>query len=353
MVLATIFISLIARNISKPIHELTSKLNSIRELDLEGDTKVDSRIEEISEITNSIESLRIGLQAFKTYVPARLVKDLIANGETARIGGKNEILTIFFSDIEDFTNISEGLPPEYLGIHLSEYLDEMSRTIKSQSGTIDKYIGDAVMAFWGAPHKDLEHERNACAAAILCLKRLRVLEEKWKAERKPIFRTRIGIHSGPTVVGNMGSQERMNYTVIGDSVNLASRLEGFNKIYGTDIIISGTTAGRVKDHFLRRPLDTVYVKGKSEPIEIIELLDFIDAEDSVQHLAAEHSASYDLYMNMEFSKALQKIDSLLRDFPEDGPLKILQSRCLELEKDPPKESDWSGIRDGLRFRDIK
>ena len=169
---STLLISVIAKNISKPIIALTDQLDRISDMELDTVCNVESRIYEIAQISQSIEGLRSALQAFKKYVPAGLVKDLIATGETARIGGKNELLTVFFSDIKDFTTISEGLPPEYLGLHLSEYLDELSKIIIECGGTIDKYIGDAIMGFWGAPHKDLNHERNACKAALLCQKKV-------------------------------------------------------------------------------------------------------------------------------------------------------------------------------------
>jgi adenylate cyclase len=351
---STVLISIIARNIAKPINTLTGHLDNIRDLKLTQKVEVNTRIAEINHIADSIESLRHGLLAFKKYVPEGLVKDLVETGETARIGGKNEFLTIFFSDIKNFTTISEGLPPEYLGQHLSEYLDEMSRIIVACGGTIDKYIGDAIMAFWGAPHKDLKQEYNACRAALLCQKRLKELDLKWASERKPVFHTRIGIHTGPTVVGNIGSSERMNYTVIGDSVNLASRLEGVNKIYSTGIIISQTTAERVKDDFLLRPLDCVQVKGKAEPIEICELMDELQntEETPMKVIAEKYTGAYSKYRKCKFIEAKEILTQLLSEFPDDGPAAILMKRVEELIKNPPSESEWNGICNGLRSRDI-
>ncbi|MCO4783339.1 MAG: adenylate/guanylate cyclase domain-containing protein [Candidatus Cloacimonetes bacterium] len=156
---------------------------------------------------------------------------------------------------------------------------------------------------WGAPHKDLDHEINGCRAAVLCQKKLIELSKKWHGERKPMMHTRIGLHTGPTILENIDYSERMNYTVIGDSVNLAARLEGVNN---TGIIISQSTADRVKGHFAMRPLDVVRVKGKSIPVQIFELLDFLgdEGEEETQQLAMQHTEAFDLYMNMKFTESM-------------------------------------------------
>src|SRR5262249_26375049 len=156
-------------------------------------------------------------------------------------GGEHRRLTIYFSDIADFTSISESMPPEALVAHLGEYLQAMSEQVLAAGGTVDKYIGDAVMAFWGAPLENAEHDRGAGTAAVRNQQPLRKLRERWQAEGKPPFRARIGIHTGEVIVGNIGSAARLNYTVIGDAVNLASRLEGLNKYYDTSILISEST----------------------------------------------------------------------------------------------------------------
>ena len=274
--LALFLISRISKSISKPISLLTDETNKIRNFDLDAEFKISSPIIEIQLISNSIAKLKSGIRAFMKYVPATLVRQLIDTGEEVKLGGRKEELTIFFSDIKGFTSISEELAPEELMVHLSEYLDQLTRIIIECRGTVDKYIGDAIMAFWGAPLKNQQHALDACRAAVLCQKKIITLNNEWRGLNKPIMETRIGLHSGDTIVGNVGSSERMNYSLIGDSVNLASRLEGTNSIYGTTIIISESTYEKVKENFICRPLDSVIVKGKSQAIDIYELIDFIE-----------------------------------------------------------------------------
>jgi adenylate cyclase len=353
LLLSLILIYIVSRNIANPIVMLTHETDRIKELDLNSHLTIDSSIKEIRHISDSIARMRSGLQAFKKYVPAALVKQLIETGEEARLGGKNEFLTVFFSDIKDFTEISEGLPPEYLGLHLSEYLDEMTKIIVDNKGTVDKYIGDSIMAFWGAPAKDLKQEIHACRAAVLCQRKIKSLNEKWIHERKPKLETRIGIHTGPTVVGNIGSSDRMNYTVLGDSVNLTSRLEGVNKIYGSNIIISEITYTQLGEEFVARPLDYVVVKGKKEPIKIYHLMDLNDegvSPDSLQ-LADLSLKAFEFYLDKKFKDSLQILDEILALYPKDKASMILKARCKNLLDCPPDDT-WTGARTGLRMIDL-
>ena len=199
--------------------------------------------------------------------------------EKIALGGAKREITIFFSDIRGFTTLSEALSPEELVKLLNEYLSTMTEIIIECKGTIDKYMGDAIMAFWGAPVDLEDHAYYACVASLIQMDKLAQLQASWKQRNLPSIDIGIGLNTGSAVVGNMGSSQRMDYTCMGDTINLGSRLEGSNKTYGTNIIISEYTFERVKDRVYARELDLVQVKGKTHPVRIYELIGLIDDED--------------------------------------------------------------------------
>lgn len=210
---------------------------------------------------------------FTVYVNREVVDQLIESPEQFRLGGEKRELTVLFSDIKGFTNISETMAPEDLVVLLNEYLGAMTDIVFKYGGTLDKYIGDAVMAFWGAPVPQEDHVKRCCWAALEMQERLAELRLKWKKEGKPDIYARIGINTGMMIVGNMGSQSRFNYTVMGDAVNLAARLEPANKAFGTSIIVSEFTNERIQEFCRTRELATITVQGKQKPIRIYELVD--------------------------------------------------------------------------------
>jgi adenylate cyclase len=335
---------LVSRSISKPIKLLTREANRIKNFHLDGKITIKSYIREIQVMSNAIAAMKSGLQAFRRYVPAELVRQLISTGEEARLGGHKRVLTVFFSDIAGFTSIAEGLAPEELMLHLSEYFDELTQILSDQHGTVDKYIGDGIMAFWGAPVPDDSHAFHACNAALICQARLKVLNRKWAAAGKRPLATRIGISTGETVVGNVGSSERINYTVMGDNVNLASRLEGVNKVYGTQIIVSRPTYEAVADKFWFRPLDIVAVKGRSEGTVIYELL-MRRGEEGAEQTAAlcvDFAKGFEAYLARNWEAAIQIFQNLSKKFPDDLPTDFSLSRCRHYQANPP-EADWQGI----------
>ena len=209
---------------------------------------------------------------FGKYVSPIVIDNLIKNPDKINLGGEKRDITIFFSDIRGFTPISEKLEPEELVHLLNEYLTEMTSIIIKNQGLVDKFMGDAIMAFWGAPLDQPDHAEMACLSSLEMMDKLRELQKKWKKEGIPSFDIGIGLNSGEAIVGNMGSSNRFDYTAMGDNVNLASRLEGLNKTYGTNIIISENTYKIVKDKFKTKKLGTVTVKGKKKPVVIYELL---------------------------------------------------------------------------------
>ena len=261
----------------------------------------------------------------------------------AYLGGHKKELTIFFSDIAGFTTISEGMVPEALMLQLSEYMGTMATIIQEHKGTVDKYMGDGLMAFWGAPLNNPDHAYYACLGALRCRDKVAQLNQAWKSNGNVAFPTRIGIHTGETLVGNMGSSERMNYTVLGDSVNLASRLEGINAVYGTDIIISATTYQKVIDRFYFRPLDIVTVKGKRKGVLLYELAGELDNTPAEKiELCRRFTLGFDAYLGREWQAAAQIFQELADQYPHDPAVRIYLKRCLLLHDNPPGP-DWKPI----------
>jgi adenylate cyclase len=222
-------------------------------------------------------------RAFSHYLSPSVLEAVLADPDGLKLGGVTVEATVLFSDIAGFTAISEQNSPEVISRLLNRYMTAMTRTIMLHNGTIDKFIGDAIMAFWGAPLPDPEHAMNACRAAVEMRERLAPLNRELRGHGLPEVSFRIGINTGEVIAGNMGSEELFDYTVIGDTVNLASRLEGANKQFGTDILISRFVYDKVKDRVEARPLGKISVKGKAETVEVYALLAVIERERPVPH----------------------------------------------------------------------
>ena len=216
---------------------------------------------------------RVIQNMFANYVSKSIVEELLKHPEKLELGGEDREITVLFSDIRGFTTLSEKLTPQELVSHLNEYLSAMTEIIFKYEGTLDKYVGDEIMAFWNAPVDQPNHAELACLTALDMMEKLRELNASWPEEKR--LNIGIGLNTGIMTVGNMGSKNRMDYTLMGDNVNLGARLEGTNKIYGTNIIISEFTYEKIKDRFLCRELDNIRVKGKLKPVKIYEVLDYI------------------------------------------------------------------------------
>ncbi len=343
-VILTIFIAMkLSRKISEPLVELAAATEKIRDFELEPSPHIGSIMKEVDDMSVAIDNMRSGLRSFKKYVPSDLVKELISLNKEASLGGEKKNLTVFFSDIAGFTTISEKLPPEVLVEFLGEYLGEMSQIIMDNKGTVDKYIGDAVMAFWGAPVEFPDHALQGAKAALAYQKRLKELSAIWTSQGKPDFYSRIGLNTGDIIVGNMGYEKRMNYTVIGDAVNLASRLEGINKTYGTTIILGENTYNDVKNQMETRFLDIVAVKGKSKGIKIYEL---ISEKGQLDDQRGSHREIYEkalkqyLERNFKDAKAgFTKAKTILKD---DLASDVFIQRCDDFINNPP-DKDWTGM----------
>jgi len=281
--------------------------------------------------------------AFSRYIAPDVINQIMLNPESLELGGENRRITIFFSDVKGFSTISEKLSPPELVALLNEYLSEMTDIIISHGGTIDKYEGDAIMAFYGAPQPYIDHELRACKAAIDMKKKLREMQEKWRSVGQHELYVRMGMNTGLAVVGNMGSKMRMDYTAMGDSVNLASRLEGANKVYGTTAMISENTYNNVKDDVETRKLDKIRVIGKTEPIVIFELLGMKNTLPQKVYDAIElYNSGMAMFEEHQWKKAMKFFEETLEILPDDGPSKTYIIRCDEFMKKPPSKK-WDGV----------
>ncbi len=281
---------------------------------------------------------------FSTYVNPQLVEELVNDPSKLVLGGRREELTVLFSDIEGFTTISQDMEPERLVGLLNEYLSVMSEIIFHNQGTLDKYEGDAIMAFWGAPIPQNDHALLACRTALEMQAALAPLNERWQREGKPRLNIRIGINTGPMVVGNMGATGKFAYTVIGDSVNLASRLEGANKEYRTAIMTSERTYDLVRGSIRGRKLDRIAVKGRSVPVTIYEILQAMPAElpPAIGQAYARYEEGLQLYFSREFDAAQRTFREALKLHPDDIPSRLFLARAGELAVSPPPPG-WDGV----------
>ncbi len=294
---------------------------------------------------------RLILGAFKHYLAPSIVDSLLENPSSLSLGGKVYDVSILFTDLANFTGVSEKMSPEELQRLLTEYFDEMMQILSNENATLDKFIGDAIMVFFGCPVADSMHPVQACRGAIKMQKRLKELNEKWKGEGLPEIRMRVGINSGEVIAGNMGTEKIFNYTILGDNVNLASRLEGVNKKYGTDVIISEFTLDRIVKEsggmeeipFVLRELDSIRVKGKSEPVSIFELYDFKEnTDETVNEAFSLYGEGLKQYRKGSWDSAISIFAKVLEITAKDGPSRTLIERC-RLYRNVPPPADWDGV----------
>src|SRR6202167_6350652 len=279
--------------------------------------------------------------AFQQYAPPEVIRRLLRDPERVK-PRKNEV-SVLFSDIRGFTTISETLDAQALAGLLNGYLTEMTRIIFRHQGTLDKYIGDAVMAIWGAPFDEPGHAQRCCRAAIAMVARLAELQKKWVAEGLPAMEIGIGINTGIASVGNMGSSLRYGYTAMGDAVNLSARLEGLNKEYHTQILISEFTRRTLRDdQFIFREIDFIRVKGKLQPVTIYEILGPGAKENGGEELVAQFGVAREAYKRRDWRSARAAWAAIVDRWPDDGPSRVFRARCEEyIAEEPPVE--WDGV----------
>lgn len=292
-------------------------------------------------LTEERERARIK-KAFQSYVAPEVVNQIIRHPEKLRLGGERRELTILFSDIRGFTSLSENLSPEALVEVLHDFLDPMSEIIVKHGGTLDKYLGDAIMALFGAPLDLPDHALKACRAALEMVQVLKNLNQEWVKRGRPALKIGIGINTGPVAVGNMGSSRLFDYTAIGDNVNLASRLEGLNKYYGTEILISAHTAQHLGERFILREVDLVRVKGKKHPIAIYEVLGEGSPEPRTAAFLNAYAQGLVCFRGRDWTKALEAFQTAKEIIPHDC---LCEHYLLTVRKfrECPPDPDWDGV----------
>lgn len=281
--------------------------------------------------------------AFGQYLSPAVIEALVEDPDKLSLGGERREMTAYFSDVAGFSTISESLTPEELVNLLNFYLTDMCDIISKYDGTVDKFEGDAIIAFWGAPLDQPDHASRSCFASIDMQKRLVEMREELKAEGRPLLNVRMGVNSGPMVVGNMGSKTRMDYTMMGDAVNLAARLEGANKFYKNYSMISEFTYKLAQDDIDVRELDRITVVGKDEPIVVYDLLERKNQTKGKKLEVVEaYMKALKYYRHMRFKEAAVLFKRVLEIDPNDGPSLVYFERCKQLVKEPPPK-DWDGI----------
>jgi len=281
-------------------------------------------------------------KAFQSYVAPEVVNQIMRHPERLRLGGERRELSILFSDIRGFTSLSETMAPEALVEVLHDFLNPMSEIIVRYEGTIDKYIGDAIMALFGAPLDIPDHPQRACRTALEMVKTLRDLDREWAERGRPALKIGIGINSGMVSVGNMGSNRLFDYTAIGDNVNLASRLEGLNKFYGTEILISEATALQLGKGFSLREVDLVRVKGKKQPIAIFELLEEGPPEGKLALFLESYTKGLALFRDRQWTPAMEAFGAARDLNPHDALLNHYLQVAQKFQQTPPGP-EWDGV----------
>jgi adenylate cyclase len=332
----------VSSQVAGPLEKLAEESRRIGRMDVGPQPVRHSMVAEVDRLAIAVEDMKTGLRSFQKYVPAGVVRSLVETGREAMLGGERRRVTTLFSDIVGFTAHSERMKPEDLVEHLREYFGAITNEILLTGGTVDKFIGDAVMAFWGAPGNDPDQALAACTAALRVQSRLVDLRKQWETEGRVGFHSRIGINTGDVIAGNIGSDARLNYTVIGDAVNVASRIEGINKQYGTQIIIADTTFAAAGPEIIARPLDWVAVIGKADAVLLYELLGLTSQGATREPWIALFAEALEHYCRRRWNEAIDLLQQVLRERATDGPAQRLLDLCRRYLVDPPPP-EWDGI----------
>jgi adenylate cyclase len=332
-----------SRLISEAVDEVTGEMHRIARFDLSGPSpdRAGSMIQELSDMREATDTTKQGLRSFGKYVPRDLVHQLLQGGGEARLGAVRRELTVLFTDIEGFTPIVEEADTDVVLEALGAYLEEMNVELATHHGTVSQYLGDAIMAFWNAPVAQKDHAVLACRAALAMRDRVHALIAAASERGHPPLPTRFGLNTGEVMVGNIGARSRFNYNALGDPVNVASRIEGLNKEYGTEILIGERTAELVEGAFLLRPLDWVRMKGKANALQVFELIGPAGSGDAV-HTAglAAYAAGLAAYRAGDFAGAVEGFDACHAALG-DRPSAVMADRSRALHANPP--AAWDGV----------
>jgi class 3 adenylate cyclase/ABC-type nitrate/sulfonate/bicarbonate transport system substrate-binding protein len=328
------FIYFASSRLSRPVENVSRQLQAIESLDFDTPARPPSNIQEIARLESAASLLRTSLKSFSSFVPLDVVRQLIKSGIPLTLGVEPRFITVFFSDLENFSSHSETLAPDDLLVQISTYLEEVSSAISEEGGTVDKFIGDGVMAFWNAPVQRPDHVLRACAAALRAARRMERVNDAWEAEGRPRIRIRIGLNCASVLVGNVGSSTRLSYTALGDGVNVAARLEGVNKLFGTTICISDSIFEHARLEILARPLKRVQVKGRTTEFMIYELLAFRASDDRELRVRDRDEQlsemTWQASQQMEagdFAAAEHGYRAILKEFPDDPVARFMLEEC--------------------------
>lgn len=340
-VLAAVASAMLARSvIAAPLSRVVGELRHVETFALEQVRRHPSRLKEIASLSGAIAEMAAGLSAFRKFIPADLVRSLLRQGVEAKPGGAIQELSVMFVDIAGFTGLSERMGDRVVPL-LSRYLDLASEAIVANGGTIDKFIGDAVMAFWGAPRPQRDHALSCCRAALDCQRA--IAQSGLADDLGHALQIRIGINSGRMLVGNIGSELRLNYTVIGDAVNVASRLEGANKSYGTQILIGEATERLARGAILAREIDGIAVYGREEGLSVYELIAIAGEESSEETgWIARYEQGLANYRARRFAAALADFEDVLKQCGHDRPAELMRERCRQLAEAAP-DAAWRPV----------
>jgi class 3 adenylate cyclase/ABC-type nitrate/sulfonate/bicarbonate transport system substrate-binding protein len=324
----------LARRLSQPIENITRQLESVEALSFGHSELRVSKIREIARLQSAATLLSSSLQSFSSFAPVDLVRGLVKSGIPLALGVESRQLTVLFSDLEGFSTHAERLDLNDLLQQTSVYFEQVSRAIADEKGTVDKFIGDGVMAFWNAPMEASEHALHACKGALRAIRRMEAVNKVWEAEGKAAFRIRIGLNTDNSLVGNIGSSDRFSYTAIGDGVNVAARLEGVNKQFGTAICISDSVLNAAGPSALARPLRIVQVKGRKQEFMIYELLGIAGSDDPElapraddARLAEMTRAASAAFERGDKSVAARLYEEILAHFPNDPVATSMLEAC--------------------------
>jgi adenylate cyclase len=329
--------ALTVRALTRSLGRVSATTARMRDFDFAA-TDARAPFRDVSEVMDGLERAKTVVRALGKYVPIDLVRELYQSNREPVLGGVLADVSIMFTDIEGFTDLSERLDPTELAQALGRYLESMTRAIEGEGGTIDKFIGDAVMALWNVPSPCEGHARRACAAALACTRANRALYESDAWRGLPALVTRFGLHGGRVMVGHFGAPTRLSYTALGDGVNLAARLEGLCKQYGLTILVSETIEKDARGAFVMRLIDRVAVKGKKQPVNVYELLGAEGEPIPRKTELLRYEDAFDAYAKRDFRAAI----AIASAIPEDGPSRVLCKRCEALIERPPPE-DWDGV----------
>jgi adenylate cyclase len=304
---------------ARSMRELARQTDEIQRFQIADRPRLRSMIDEIDELGRSVFTMRTVVRNFSSFIPRQIVRQLIESGASLELGGSRREITVLFTDVADFTAKTEKADPSQVMIFTSRYFAALSEEIMSHQGTVDKFIGDAVMAFWNAPADDPDHVSNACKAVLGCVRRNAELNTSFRSEGWPPYTTRFGLHVGDAVVGNVGSSDRMNYTALGATINLTARLEGLNKNYGTQILASADVKARAESSFVFRSVDEIKPKGFAEAVAIYELRGDRAGDGSSELVFCRRwDAVYAAIQREDAGAALNRISEFLGEYPGDG-----------------------------------